>query len=133
MKKNKIDKTIDKKISLVSKTGLSEFDQEDDVHSYISELADRLFENQATVMIGSGFSKNADSIGSKPELPSWVDLGEPFYKKLNGGKSPPHKITDVSTVQDLAAQIEEKYERTDLDEIIKKEIQIMNLNHLPCT
>jgi len=122
MRKIKMDKTIYKNVSSISKASISEFNKETDVDLYIIDLAERLINNQVTLMIGSGFSKNANSVGSKPELPSWVDLGEPFYKKLNGGKSPPYKITDVSTVQELAALIEKRYERTDLDEIIRKEI-----------
>jgi hypothetical protein len=95
---------------------------EDRINSIISELADRLSKDQASVMIGAGFSKNAKSLGKKTTMPSLLELGEPFYRKLNDSKPPPNKITDISDVQELAAKIEEIYERTVLDEIIEKEI-----------
>jgi hypothetical protein len=95
---------------------------ENKIESIIQELSDKLIIEQASVMIGAGFSRNAKSIGSKAVMPSLLELGEPFYKKLNGGKLPPYEITDISDVQDLAAEIEDIYERTVLDEIIEKEI-----------
>jgi hypothetical protein len=110
------------KLSIPHKISLFEEEQETKINSDILELADRLSKNQACVMVGAGFSKNAESLGSKTKLPSWVDLGEPFYKKLNCDKSPPHKITDASEVQELAANIEKEYERQVLDQIIEKEI-----------
>ena len=119
---NDTKKSMAKKSSLPYRVGSLADEQEDKVNSDILELADRLSKNQACVMIGAGFSKNAESLCSKTKLPSWVDLGESFYKKLNSGKSPSHKITDASEVQELAAKIEKEYERQVLDQIIEKEI-----------
>ena len=79
--------------------------------SFISELAERLIKNQACVMVGAGFSKNANRLGSKTSIPSWIELGEPFYRKLHNDKSTPYKITTSSEIQELAAKIEKQYER----------------------
>ena len=52
---------------------------------YLDEISDKLFSNQATVMIGAGFSKNAIPSGySEKTFLDWKELGNEFYKKLNG-------------------------------------------------
>jgi hypothetical protein len=94
-------------------------EQKSALFSFIQELTYRLTKQQASVMVGAGFSKNAESSGAKSELPSWIDLGGPFYKKLNG-KFPLKRIIDVGEIQELAGEIESKYERTVLEEIYRK-------------
>ena len=53
-----------------------------DIKAYLSEIAERLFSGHAAIMVGAGFSKNAQkSDPSKKAFPSWNELGDVFYKK----------------------------------------------------
>jgi len=122
MRKIKSKNIINKKSPPALIVDSLEDNLENDINSFILELASKLNLNQASVMVGAGFSKNAENMEKNTELPAWVDLGEPFYKKLHGGKSPPYKITDITEVQKLAAKIELNYERRVLDKIIENEI-----------
>ncbi len=46
--------------------------------SHFEEIAKRLWNNKASVIIGAGFSKNSDE-----SFPDWKELGNIFRSKLN--------------------------------------------------
>ena len=47
-------------------------DAPNQVKPYLDEIADRLWSNNAAVMVGAGFSRNAKSVGSTSAyFPNW--------------------------------------------------------------
>ena len=57
------------------------------VYSYIDEIGKRLADpglyGAASLMVGAGFSKNADCIGDKKNTPpDWTQLSETMYEEL---------------------------------------------------
>ena len=92
-----------------------------DLHPYLNEIAERLFSGHAAVMIGSGFSRNAQPRGgSSPQFPDWSGLGDLFYEKLH------HKRPDAGakylSVPTLANEVEAALGRPALDRILSSAI-----------
>ncbi|MBL4589523.1 MAG: SIR2 family protein, partial [Alphaproteobacteria bacterium] len=59
----------------------------DDIKPFLDDISERLWSGHAAIMVGAGFSKNAEPVnGSKNTFPSWAELGDIFYEKVNGGK-----------------------------------------------
>ena len=49
---------------------------------YINEIADALAEKHAAVMVGAGFSKNAEKLTvSQEKFLDWNELTDKFYEK----------------------------------------------------
>jgi hypothetical protein len=88
-----------------------------DIDIYLSEIAERLWSGHASLMVGAGFSKNADK-----KSPSWNDLGNSFYEKLYG-KVPTEKDDGFyMDVLKLAETVEAYFERKTLDDILHSNI-----------
>lgn len=92
----------------------------DNIMAYIGEIAERMRQGRATVMIGSGFSKNAIPIRhTEKKFLDWSQLGDIFYKKLYGkypkNEEKPYFYNDVMK---LAGRVEECFGRTVLDKLI---------------
>jgi len=92
-----------------------------DLYPYLNEIAERLFSGHAAVMIGSGFSRNAQPHGgSSPQFPDWSELGDLFYEKLH------HKRPDAGakylSVPTLANEVEAVLGRPALDRILSSAI-----------
>ena len=92
-----------------------------DLYPYLNEIAERLFSGHAAVMIGSGFSRNAQPrAGSSPEFPDWSGLGDLLYEKLY------HKQPDAESkylsVRMLANEVEATFGRAALDRILQSAI-----------
>jgi len=84
---------------------------------YLKHISDSLKNGKAAVLIGAGFSKNAEkSIQSAPDFPLWNDLGNAFYNKLYPNDS--EKKYNYTNPQDLAEQIEASYGRPVLDNLL---------------
>ena len=61
------------------------------VDAYLTEIAERLFSNHATVMVGSGLSRNARAHSDAcDDFPDWQELGDVLYAKVH--------LKDVPTV-----------------------------------
>ena len=57
------------------------------IQVHLNEIAERLNQGKATVMVGAGFSKNAVKIkNTDKKFLSWNELADLFYEKLNGEK-----------------------------------------------
>ena len=56
-------------------------DMPDSIRPLLDEVAECLWSNQAAVMVGAGFSKNASA-----GFPDWNQLGDIFYEKIHGNK-----------------------------------------------
>ena len=87
------------------------------VTPYLDEIADRLWSNSAAVMVGAGFSQNAEPRGS---LPSWKDLGDRFYRKLHG-RGPGNEERYLSLLK-LAEQVQAAFGRPALDDLLRRAI-----------
>lgn len=89
---------------------------------FLDEIANHLFTNHATIMVGAGFSKNA--ISDNPtckKFPDWNELGNIFYEKLYREEAtPPRK--EYLNVLKLAEEVEAAFGRPILDDILQKNI-----------
>lgn len=87
---------------------------------YLNEISERMKQGRAVVMVGSGFSKNANPCRStEKKFLDWGQLGDIFYKKLYG-KLPceeknPYFYQDILK---LADRVEQCFGRTVLDKLL---------------
>jgi hypothetical protein len=88
---------------------------------YLYEIAERLKTKHASVMIGSGFSKNAEGNEKTKYFPSWIDLGNKFLDKLNEGCSSKKKKEFLNPIK-LASELESTFGRPTLNSIIRASI-----------
>ncbi|MRT93956.1 SIR2 family protein [Ancylomarina sp. 16SWW S1-10-2] len=88
---------------------------------YFLEIAKKLQSKHATIMVGAGFSKNAKKVcSSGKEFPNWNQLGDAFYKKLNGD-FPKEKDRYLNPLK-LADEVKAVFGRNILDDLLKDEI-----------
>jgi hypothetical protein len=93
-----------------------------DIAPYLNEIANHLWLNHASVMIGSGFSKNAIKTNTDvKDFPLWNDLGDIFFEKLYNKK--PGKNQKYLDVLKLAGEIQATFGRATLNQILLSEIQ----------
>jgi len=86
---------------------------------YINEIRKRLWSGgvhgQASVMVGAGFSRNAQKITPDgPDFPLWWELGEEMYKALNPGKKVNSSIDSLK----LATEYEASFGREALNQFL---------------
>ena len=95
--------------------------------SHINRVRDALYQrsgNGASVMVGSGFSRNANQvIINVREMPQWRDLGRHFYEALypQEERSPQCKC-HRPTVDDvrIAQEYETAFGRSDLHDVLRR-------------
>ena len=89
------------------------------IEIYLSEIAERLWSEHASLMVGAGFSMNAkkNEVTTK-KIPSWNDLGDCFHQKLFG-KTPTEKDKSYLDVLRLANEIEATFGRPALNKILR--------------
>lgn len=97
----------------------------DDVPSqlkpYLNEIADQLWSNNAAVMVGAGFSRNAKPVGpTSASFPNWQELGDLFFEKLNGRC--PSKEDRYLSVLKLAEKVEATFGRPTLNQLLRDAI-----------
>ena len=96
-------------------------DPPDHVKPYLDEIAERLSSNNAAVMVGAGFSRNAKPVGpTSASFPSWQELGDIFYRKLHGC-APPDDVRYLSLLK-LAEQVQAAFGRPALDGLLRHAI-----------
>ena len=89
-----------------------------DVKNLIRHLADQIWLGRATLMVGAGFSQNADAISSSsPKMPTWQQLAGKFIIDSVDKDDSKFKSPLV-----LAQEYETVFGRTQLINLIKKEI-----------
>lgn len=94
----------------------------DSIKPYLDEIAQCLFSGNATVMVGAGFSRNAEPVSSaSAPFPSWQELGDHFFKKLCG-KYPSQSESRYLSVLKLAEQVEVKFGRCMLNKLLRDAI-----------
>lgn len=89
---------------------------------YLEEIITNLRKEHASIMIGAGFSKNAQNNGSKEKrFPDWGELGDIFYEKLNGSKPKSDNKVYLNVLK-LADEVQATFKRPALDDILLNEI-----------
>lgn len=87
---------------------------------YIREIAEAMSANHAAVMIGAGFSKNADKISSTDKwFKNWNELSDVFYDTVYGNAGPGKEYN--SSLR-LAQEVEITVGRPKLEDILKDAI-----------
>ena len=102
---------------------------------YIDLLIEKLWKGreygQAAVMVGTGFSRNAESTNpSTQPFPTWADLGKVMYRSLYPNNDPSdrqyveNEISAISGdgVLKLAYEYEKSFGRTGLDTLLRNSI-----------
>ena len=88
----------------------------DSIHAHLNEIADRLWAGRAAVMVGSGFSRNAD-----PNYPLWHNLSSAFQEKIYGKSQDTNGERETDPLL-LAEELEAVIGRPALDNLLKTEI-----------
>jgi hypothetical protein len=87
----------------------------------IKEVAGALAEHHAAVMIGSGFSKNAEKIGvTENKFLDWNQLSDMFYEKVYGANTYPGK--NYSSSMRLAQEAEIMIGRPGVEKVLKQAV-----------
>lgn len=87
---------------------------------YIKEIAEAMSANHAVVMIGAGFSKNADKISSTDKwFKNWNELSDMFYETVYGNAGPGKEYN--SSLR-LAQEVEITVGRPKLENILKEAV-----------
>lgn len=88
------------------------------IQLYLNEIAEKLSQGRAAVMIGAGFSKNAVQIQSTDKrFLNWNELGDLFYEKIHR-KKPDDKTGHYLDAMRLAGILESTLGRPVLDQIL---------------
>lgn len=87
------------------------------IRGKLEHLQRFLHEGSASVMVGAGFSRNAEH-DPNVEVKDWKGLALDFYKRLYGGNPQDEKLALKSALK-LASQVECQYGRDELDRIIE--------------
>lgn len=86
--------------------------------NYIKEIAEALSENHAALMVGAGFSKNAEKVSiTDKKFLNWNELSDLFYETVYGKEDGPGKQYNSSLR--LAQEVEITVGRPKLERIIK--------------
>lgn len=87
------------------------------IRGKLEHLQRFLHEGSASVMVGAGFSRNAEH-DPNVEVKDWKGLALDFYKRLYGGNPQDENLALKSALK-LASQVECQYGRDELDRIIE--------------
>ena len=92
------------------------------IQPYLDEIAQCLWNKNASIMIGAGFSMNANAMfDNAKRFPSWQDLGNVFYEKVRGEKIADAKYNFFDPLK-LAYEVESNFGRPVLDNILRTNI-----------
>lgn len=85
---------------------------------YMNEIAEALANHNAAIMVGAGFSKNAEKIGdTEKEFLDWIRLSNLFYEKIYGDNTFPGK--EYCNSLRLAQETEIMIGRPGIEKILK--------------
>ena len=82
---------------------------------------------KASVMVGAGFSRNAD-VPSHIRIKQWNDVGEDIYCRMMSVDKVDHSKLEFKTPMRLASQFAALYGRSELDNLIKESIPDDRMN-----
>lgn len=90
----------------------------DSAKKYLDLIAEHLQEQNAAVLVGAGFSRNADKLDPDgPNSPLWMDLARAFQDRL--GYSDQQRAENMDPLR-LADYVEIAYGRPELDQLLIK-------------
>ena len=88
------------------------------IHSYIEDIAKRIHDpalyGAASVMVGAGFSKNADMVDDEIFAPNWEELAVSMFESLY------KKPTDKAEIKNWEEQKIRKDPAAQVTELLKK-------------
>lgn len=85
----------------------------------LRNIASRLWEGHAAVLIGAGFSRNAKPLsGTSRKFPMWNDLGDIFYEKVYCEKN----TYKYGNVLKLGDEVQAAFGRATLDKLILENV-----------
>jgi len=93
-----------------------ETDVPDSISPYLNEIAERLRDMRAAVMVGAGFSKNAGH-----GFPDWNQLGDLFYLKAHGVEPDSTKQKYLNVLR-LAEEVQAAIGRPALENLLRSNI-----------
>jgi hypothetical protein len=97
-----------------------DFQLDSELGQYLYHIADNLKANRAAVLVGAGFSRNADGGSvSAPAFPTWNELADAFCAKLHPSQSQEARYLNPLA---LAEQVEATYGRSELDSLLMARI-----------
>lgn len=102
----------------------------DDVPLYVEEIKRQLWSGQASLLVGSGFSKNAELCSSDtPIPPTWDELKKTMADRLypERDKKTREAICNSKEVTQMAFEYEKRFERKGLEGFLEEQIQDQNL------
>lgn len=83
---------------------------------HLNEIAERLWSGHAAIMVGAGFSRNANAIDDNAKgFPDWNGLGELFYEKARGEKITRERFLNPLK---LADEVEASFDRPTLHKLL---------------
>lgn len=88
---------------------------------YLDLISDRLWNGQASLFVGAGFSKNAQLKDGGKLPPNWNELGDLFFEKARHRK-PNSKDRAYANVLRLAEEVKCVYEKKGLSDLIIESI-----------
>jgi hypothetical protein len=97
-----------------------------DIKIYLDEICERLYTAHAAVMVGAGFSKNAEKGITEKKFLSWPELGNEFYKKLYGSL-PSEKDCYLNALK-LAEEVQAAFGRPVLDKVMRDSLPDIEYN-----
>lgn len=102
---------------------MSEYEIPNNIVSSLNDISRKLWIGRASVMIGAGFSKNAENITEKKrQYPSWNELGTTFFQQIHNRPIDPLKDGCYINVLKLAEEFETEFGPLKLKELLKTEI-----------
>lgn len=102
---------------------MSEYQIPSKIFSSLSDISHKLWNGRASVMIGAGFSKNAENItGKDSQYPSWSELGTAFFQHIHNRVIDPSKDGCYINVLKLAEEFETEFGSLKLKELLETEI-----------
>jgi len=92
------------------------------IKPYIEEIAQCLWSKNASIMIGAGFSMNAQPhFDNVKKFPNWQELGNVFFRKVRGEDIQHAKYNFFDPLK-LAYEVEANFGRAVLDNLLRENI-----------
>ncbi|MDY6951323.1 MAG: anti-phage defense-associated sirtuin Dsr2 [Thermodesulfobacteriota bacterium] len=100
---------------------MNEIPIDESIRPYLDEIAKRLWSGHAAVMVGAGFSRNAEPSGTPcKRFPDWGRLGDLFYEKIHG-RLPTGDQKYLNALK-LADEVQAALGRPALDQLLRLHI-----------
>jgi len=89
------------------------------IQPYLDEIAKRLWEGHASVLVGAGFSRNAVPVSGSGHMPSWTEIAEALHKRLYPEEQGNPQGKDALALADEYSAV---FGDSDMDRLVKEVI-----------